>query len=195
MRSHRPKSAPWSSRNNDLVAMLTSLDKFDHAAVVGSCAPRPRSLSHYRQNATAMHFDTSRTERTPARVAFRDLAAGTAALGLPSATGYAEKPLILSRCAPLGLGDSVISAQARHGAPGRSNVVLDLPTIVADFPTAAVVSALAVLARFALALRRVASFFRGAFPGVVRCKRLLRKGANRLQLLQEFRIEILPEEG
>jgi hypothetical protein len=48
------------------------------------------SVSQFRQNATAMHFDTSRTERTPARVAFRDLAAGTAALGLPSATGYAE---------------------------------------------------------------------------------------------------------
>jgi hypothetical protein len=72
---------------------------------------------------------------------------------------------------------------------------VDLPTIVADFPTAAVVSAFTVLARFALALRRVAGFFRGAFPGVVRCKRLLRKGANRLELLQEFRIEILPEEG
>ena len=38
--SHRPKSAPWSSRNNDLVAMLTSLDKFDHAALVGCCARR-----------------------------------------------------------------------------------------------------------------------------------------------------------
>ena len=42
--SHRPKSAPWSSRNNDLVAMLTSLDKFDHAAVVGCCA-RPAEIS------------------------------------------------------------------------------------------------------------------------------------------------------
>ena len=40
MRSRRPRSAPWSSRNNDLVAMLTSLDKFDHAAVVGCCARR-----------------------------------------------------------------------------------------------------------------------------------------------------------
>src|SRR6266516_1743369 len=39
-RSHRPKSAPWSSRNNDLVATLTSLGKFDHAAVVGLCARR-----------------------------------------------------------------------------------------------------------------------------------------------------------
>ena len=28
------------ARNNDLVAMLTSLDKFDHAAVVGCCARR-----------------------------------------------------------------------------------------------------------------------------------------------------------
>ena len=58
MRSRRPRSAPWSSRNNDLVAILTSLDKFDHAAVVGWCAG-PRSLSHYRQRATAAHSDTS----------------------------------------------------------------------------------------------------------------------------------------
>jgi len=52
-----------------------------------------------------------------------------------------------------------------------------------------------VVAWFALAFRRVASFFRGAFPHVVGRKSLLRKGANRLQLLQQFRIEILPKEG
>jgi hypothetical protein len=62
-------------------------------------------------------------------------------------------------------------------------------------PTVAVVTAFAVVAWFALAFRRVASFFRGAFPHVVRRKSLLRKGANRLQLLQQFRIEILPKEG
>ena len=48
--------------------------------------------------------------------------------------------------------------------------------------TAAVLCAFTVLGRFALAFRRVASFFRGAFPAVVRRKRLLCKGANRLQL-------------
>ena len=62
-------------------------------------------------------------------------------------------------------------------------------------PTVAVVSAFAVVAWFALAFRRVASFFRGAFPHVVRRKSLLRKGANRPQLLQQLRIEILPKEG
>src|SRR6266851_792282 len=64
-RSHRPKSAPWSSRNNDLVAMLTSLDRFDHAGVVGG-APAGAEISVALSATARQPGSSTRAERTTA---------------------------------------------------------------------------------------------------------------------------------